>query len=98
MTMTIDEAAISDTVAERRGTSKQTEYMHLFAEVLLHEYKHAHDCAIGRFPSDPNHPRHSDLEFGARSVASQNYRKLFGTTSPEHRDHNHAEHGNPDCI
>ena len=98
ITMTIDEAAISDAVARRRGTRKQTEYMHLFAEVLLHEYKHAYDCATGRFPSDPKDPRHFDLEIGAQRMASADYRELFGTTSPEHRDYNHAEHGNPDCI
>lgn len=98
ITITVDEATISSTVAGRRGTKEQTEYMHVFAEVLLHEYRHAYDCAREQYPADPKDPYYDVLEHNAESFASENYRALFGTTSPLHAGYRHADHGNPDCI
>ena len=98
ITMTIDEANIRRAVASRRGTSRQTEYMHLFAELLLHEYQHALDCAIGRLPVRTDGRLPDYFEFSAERAASRDYRELFGTTSPKHEDYNHTEHGSPDCI
>ena len=96
--ITIDEAKISRSVAARRGTSRQTEYMHLFAEVLLHEHKHAYDCAEERMPTRPTRKDYERLERNADNSARLNYRDLFGTWAPLHPLYNHAMHGNPDCI
>ena len=98
ITITIDEAAVSRVIADRRGTRKQTEYMHLFAEVLLHEYRHAYDCANEQYREEPTARELERLENNADNFASENYRELFGTTRPLHITYNHAEHGNPDCI
>ena len=98
ITITVDEATISSTVAGRRGTKEQTEYMHVFAEVLLHEYRHAYDCAKEQYSVKPTDVEREILENNADSFASENYRALFGTTRPLHLGYNHDDHGNPDCI
>ena len=98
ITVTIDETNIRRNVAELRGTRKQTEYMHLFAEVLLHEYQHAYDCVLEQWRAEPTEKDWEWLEITADGVARANYQELFGAKSPSHPFYNHAKDGDPDCI
>ena len=98
ISITMDEQSISKVVNERHGTRQQTEYTHLFATVLLHEYYHAKDCIEGERPIKPTKYQHEMAEGRAENSSNVDYQTFFGVRSPLDAAYDHGTDGDPECI